>query len=134
MSIAKRVANVLCGGRCNVDLYRNVTVGNAFTFVLPSGTAKIVYKPNFMTTVEQNFGEGAVFGILSHEVGHVIDGRLQVAWMLDSWSRELRADAWAGCALARANLSTTENPQRASSDLCLPVAYPSRVESSRSST
>jgi hypothetical protein len=108
MNVAKRVADALCDGRCGVTLSQNPTAPNAMTFVVPSGQAKIVYSPAFMNEVEARIGGAATFGILAHEVGHVVDGRTQVSWMLDSWSRELRADAWAGCALARAGLSTSE--------------------------
>src|SRR5437016_5464827 len=74
LDIAKDVARVLCGGVCGVDLSRNPTAGNALTFV-SGANAKIVYSPAFMTTVEDRFGESAIFGILAHEMGHVIDGR-----------------------------------------------------------
>jgi hypothetical protein len=108
LSIARRVAEVLCGGVCSVSLRQNPTAGNALTLVLPNGQAKVVYQPQFMQQIEQAYGESAAFGILAHETGHVIDGRRKVSWMLDSWSQELRADAWAGCALARAGLSISE--------------------------
>jgi hypothetical protein len=104
LRIAHNVANVLCGGTCGVALIRNRTAGNVLTFALPNGAAKVVYNPLFLKSVE-TIGDGAIFGIFAHETGHVVDGRLNVAWMPDSWGRELRADAWAGCALARAVLS-----------------------------
>ena len=99
---------MLCNGSCNATLVRNQSAGNALTLVLPNGAAKVAYNPQFMQSVQESFGEEAIFGILAHETGHVIDGRTQVSWMLDSWGRELRADAWAGCALARAKMSTSE--------------------------
>ena len=104
LRIAHNVANVLCGGTCGVALIRNPTAGNVLTFALPNGAAKVVYNPLFLKSVE-TIGDGAIFGIFAHETGHVVDGRLNVAWMPTSWGRELRADAWAGCALARAALS-----------------------------
>jgi hypothetical protein len=108
LSIARRVAEVLCGGVCRVSLLQNPTAGNALTLVFPNGQAKVVYQPHFMQQIEQAYGESAAFGIFAHETGHVIDGRTKVSWMLNSWNRELRADAWAGCALARAGLSILE--------------------------
>lgn len=108
MNVAARVAGALCGGTCGVVLVQNATAGNALTLVSPNGQAKIAYSPPFMNAVEAQIGGAATFGILAHEVGHVVDGRTGVAWMIDSWSRELRADAWAGCALARSGLSTSE--------------------------
>ena len=105
LRIAHKVANVLCGGTCGVALIRNPTAGTVLTSALPNGAAKIVYNPQFLKSIETSIGDGAIFGIFAHETGHVVDGRLNVAWMPASWGRELRADAWAGCALARAALS-----------------------------
>src|SRR5208283_2912281 len=104
LRIARNVANVLCNGTCGIALIRNPTAGSVLTFVLPNGAAKIVYSPQFLKSVETTIGDGAIFGLFAHEIGHVVDGRLNVAWMPDSWGRESRADAWAGCALARAAL------------------------------
>jgi hypothetical protein len=104
LRIARNVANVLCGGTCGATLIRNPTAGTVLTVVLPYGAAKVVYSPQFLKSVE-TIGDGAIFGIFAHETGHVVDGRMNVAWMPNSWGRELRADAWAGCALARAALS-----------------------------
>jgi hypothetical protein len=104
LRIAHNVADVLCGGTCGAALIRNPTAGSVLTFALPNGAAKVVYNPLFLKSVE-TIGDGAIFGIFAHETGHVVDGRLNAAWMPNSWGRELRADAWAGCALARAALS-----------------------------
>ncbi len=104
LRIARNVANALCGGTCGVALVRNPTASNVLTFALPNGTAKLVYNPQFLKSIDTTIGDGAVFGIFAHETGHVIDGRLNVPWMPKSWDPELRADAWAGCALARAAL------------------------------
>jgi hypothetical protein len=104
LRIADRVANVLCGGTCGATLIRNPTAGTVLTVVLPYGAVKVVYNPQFLKSVEA-IGDGAIFGLFAHETGHIVDGRLNVAWMPTSWGRELRADAWAGCALARAALS-----------------------------
>ena len=104
LRIAHNVANVLCGSPCNIALIRNPTAGNVATFISPNGAAKVVYNPQFLKSVDTTIGDGAIFGLFAHEVGHVIDGRLNVPWMPRSWDRELRADAWAGCALARAAL------------------------------
>jgi hypothetical protein len=58
----------------------------------------------------QQFGIDAVFAILAHEVGHHFDLHFNpsnsLPWNLQSsWNVELRADAWAGCALAKTNRS-----------------------------
>jgi hypothetical protein len=124
--IAHNVANVLCGGTCGVALIRNPTAGNVLTFALPNGATKVVYSPQFLKSVEA-IGDGAIFGIFAHETGHVVDGRLNVAWMPNSWGRELRADAWAGCALARAALSEDQT----AAALRAIVQYPSPTHPAR---
>ncbi len=101
LRIAKGVAEALCGGPCDIALMRNPTVGNAMTVVAQSGEAKIVYNPQFLKSIDTSIGDGAVFGILAHEAGHVVDRRQQAAWIPSTWDRELRADAWAACAIAR---------------------------------
>jgi hypothetical protein len=105
LRIAHRVADVLCSGTCGAVLLRNPTAGTILTAALPNGATKVVYNPQFLKSVETSIGDGAPFGIFAHETGHIVDGRLNVAWIPTSWGRELRADAWAGCALARAALS-----------------------------
>lgn len=127
LRIARNVANVLCNGSCGIALIRNPTAGNVLTFVLPNGAAKIVYSPQFLKSVETTIGDGAIFGLFAHEIGHVVDGRLNVAWMPDSWGRELRADAWAGCALARAALPD----DKAKAALRAIVQYPSPTHPAR---
>ena len=104
LTIARQVALALCNGTCDVALRRNPTVGTVQTFIAPTGEAKVVYNPQFLKSIDTTIGDGAVFGILACEVGHVVDGRMKPAWMPKSWVPELRADAWAGCALARAAL------------------------------
>jgi hypothetical protein len=104
LRIARQVGLALCNGTCEVALRRNPTVGTVQTFIAPNGTAKVVYNPQFLKSVDTAIGDGAVFGILACEVGHVVDGRMKPAWMPRSWAPELRADAWAGCAVARAAL------------------------------
>jgi ABC-type amino acid transport substrate-binding protein len=92
-----------CG---TMQLVQNPTTPNALTMTQPGGSL-IAYSSAFMNTVAQRFGMEAAFGIFAHEVGHHIDlaGGNPMAWMSHAWSRELRADAWSGCALARARLS-----------------------------
>lgn len=104
LRIAREVANVICGGTCNIALFRNPTAGNLLTVTAQDGSAKIVYNPQFLKSIDSSIGNGAIFGLFAHEVGHVVDRRLNVTWMPGSWDHELRADAWAGCAIARAAL------------------------------
>jgi len=89
-------------------LYKNDTIGmNAVTWV--SGVrdgqntqAKIVYSPRFLEGLAKNYGDGASFGVLAHEVGHHLTAALSMRGQMDgSWEEELRADYLAGCALGR---------------------------------
>jgi hypothetical protein len=72
--------------------------------------------------MRSNFGPIATFGIFAHDLGHHLDATgNKPAWMKDSWDSELRADAWAGCAIAKADLS----PSRQQAALLAMSTYPS---------
>jgi hypothetical protein len=95
-----------CVPNCpRISMFRNSTAPNLM-LARASNQVKLVYKPEFFTKVYESAGDAGVLALLAHEVGHAIDGAGQVTWMKSSWSPELRADAWAGCALARMKLST----------------------------
>lgn len=102
----KKVKGLLCAKTCGkVFLFANATTPNTVTVTDGNGTSKIAYSPNFVKSVQTNFGPIATLGIVAHELGHHIDATGDPpAWMKDSWDEELRADAWAGCALAKAEL------------------------------
>ncbi len=95
-----------CRPNCpQIALFRNPTAANAM--LIASGRkSKIVYKPEFFTTVYDAYGEAAIQAILAHELGHAIDATTAVAWIKRDWGPELRADAWTGCALAKLDLSS----------------------------
>lgn len=120
-----RVENALCGGafRCGpVTLVENDQAGIAVTMSDPRYPgALIAYSPAAFHQIQATYGREAILGILAHELGHHIDIHSRPAWMDHSWGRELQADAWAGCALARLGLGTTalQNALRAI------AAYPS---------
>ena len=104
-----RIHSDLCPDGCGqYHLASNPTVPNAMAEAVGWGQTKISYDPEFMNQVVQQYGSGATFGILAHEFGHHIDLHTTPPWMNNRWSRELKADAWAGCALARAGIGTTE--------------------------
>ena len=103
----QRIYATLCPSGCGFSLLvSNSTVPNAMAMVTGPGQSKIAYSPGFMNYIAQRYGGGATFGILAHEFGHHIDFHSTPPWMNNSWSRELKADAWAGCALARTGLGT----------------------------
>ena len=94
-----------CRPNCpTIAMFRNTTAPNAILLKSP-GQAKFVYKPEFFTAVYESSGDAGILAMIAHEVGHAIDGASPTSWIKREWSPELRADAWAGCALGRMNLS-----------------------------
>lgn len=106
----RQIRNLLCSAppySCgDYHLFSNPTAPNAMAIVVGPMLTKIVYSVPFMNSVESQYGGHATFGILAHELGHHIDFHFTPSWMDTAWSRELKADAWAGCALARARIGT----------------------------
>jgi hypothetical protein len=108
MELARRVSAALvsvCSPNCaSLVLFRNSTIPGAILVADPGG-AKMVYSPQFFTSVYEKYGDGAIIAIIAHMLGHAIDATAPARWMNNSWPPELRADAWTGCALANADLS-----------------------------
>ena len=105
----QRIYRLLCPMGCGqFSVFENPTVANAMAQAVAPGATKISYSPDFMNRIVQTYGPGATFGILAHELGHHIDFHVMPPWMSDAWSKELKADAWAGCALARAGMGTSQ--------------------------
>jgi hypothetical protein len=109
MELARQVSAALeplCRPNCPVlVVFRNATAPNVI-LLADSGRAKMAYAPQFFTTVYDNYGDGAIIAIMAHMLGHAIDAIAPAAWMKRGWTPELRADAWAGCSLAHADLSS----------------------------
>ena len=111
MQLAGRMNSALaptCRPQCpQIAIYRNATAANAM-LVVTADQAKFVYAPQFFTAVYDRYGDGAIIAIIAHEYGHALDEVHPASWMKSDWSPELRADAWAGCALAKSDLSTND--------------------------
>jgi hypothetical protein len=109
MQLAGRVNAALastCSPKCpEIAVLRNTTAANAM-LIVTSEQAKIVYAPQFFTALHDKFGDGAIIAIVAHLYGHALDEIYPAAWMKKGWTPELRADAWAGCALAKNDLSS----------------------------
>lgn len=109
MQLAAEVNTALtpiCRPNCpQIAIFRNETAPNA-TLIASNGDAKIVYAPQFFTTLYEAYGDGAILAVIAHELGHALDETAPATWMKRDWPVELRADAWAGCALAKITLST----------------------------
>jgi len=109
MQLAGRVNAALastCSPKCpQIAVFRNATASNAM-LVVTSDQAKIVYAPQFFAAVHDNYGDGAIIAIIAHEYGHALNEIYPATWMKSGWTSELRADAWAGCALAKSDLTS----------------------------
>jgi hypothetical protein len=111
MELANRVnaaVRSVCGTNCpSIEIFRNPTAPNA-VLIVDAGQAKLVYAPQFFSAAYDSFGDGGILGLIAHILGHALDDTLGAAWIKPGWTPELRADAWAGCALARAGLRSDE--------------------------
>ena len=92
-----------CG---NYALFSNPTAPTILWTPAGPGYSKFAYNPALLNGLAMQYGDGASFGILAHAFGHHIDFNTTPAWMNNSWSSELKADAWAGCALAKTGVGT----------------------------
>jgi hypothetical protein len=119
----KKVKALLCPKGCGkVLLFANATTPNTATVTDGAGVSKIAYSPSFVNSVRASFGPIATLGIFAHDLGHHMDATAsRAAWIKESWDAELRADAWAGCAMAKAALS----PSRLQAVLLALSTYPS---------
>jgi hypothetical protein len=111
MLMAGRVnaaAKTMCGNTCPaVIVLRNPTAANVM-LIADNSQGKLVYSPQFFGVVDQKYGDPGVIAILAHVLGHALDDTLGAAWIKSGWSPELRADSWAGCVLAKNNLSAAD--------------------------
>lgn len=111
MQLAGRMNAALsptCAPMCpQIAIFRNATAANAM-LVVNADQAKFVYAPKFFSAVYDQYGDGAIIAIIAHEYGHALAETLPAPWMKSDWTAELRADAWAGCALAKSDLSAND--------------------------
>ena len=99
----------LCRPNCPaIALFRNSSAPNAMLVASSTGDAKIVYAPQFFTSIYDTAGDGAIIAVIAHELGHAVSETAPATWMNAIGSPELRADAWAGCVLAKVNLTARE--------------------------
>ena len=97
-----------CTPRCpQMAIYRNTTAPNVMLVVTPE-QAKVVYAPQFFSSVDDQYGDGAIIAMIAHLFGHALNEVQPANWIAADWSPELRADAWAGCALAKSDLSAND--------------------------
>jgi hypothetical protein len=95
----------ICSPKCpQIAVFRNSTAANAMLVVTPD-QAKFVYAPQFFQTVYDHYGDGAVIAIVAHEFGHALD-EINPGRFGRGGTPELRADAWAGCTIAKLDLTS----------------------------
>jgi hypothetical protein len=98
----------MCSPKCpQIAIFRNTTAPNAM-LVVTADQAKFVYAPQFFTAVYDKYGDGAIIAMIAHEYGHALAETVAAPWMKSDWTAELRADAWAGCALTGSDLSLND--------------------------
>jgi len=111
MQLAGRMNAALspaCSPKCpQIAIYRNTTAPNAM-LVVTADQAKFVYAPQFFTAIYDKYGDGAIIAIIAHEYGHALAETIPAPWMKSDWTAEPRADAWAGCALAKSDLNSND--------------------------
>jgi hypothetical protein len=111
MQLAGRMNAALsptCTPQCpQIAIFRNTTTPNAM-LVVTADQAKFVYAPRFFAAVYDKYGDGAIIAIVAHLYGHALNEVHPASWMKNDWTPELRADAWAGCALAKSDLSAND--------------------------
>jgi hypothetical protein len=101
-------AKTICANNCpDVKVLRNATAANAM-FIVDAAQGKLVYSPQFFASVHENYGDPGIVAIIAHEFGHALDDTMGAAWIQTTWTPELRADAWAGCSLAKSNLNASD--------------------------
>src|SRR5262249_12037988 len=68
--------------------------------------SRIIYRPAFMDGIRHRHGPSVIFAVLAHEYGHHLSRLRRSQIRVSGWDAELLADAFAGCALARAEKDT----------------------------
>jgi hypothetical protein len=131
MELAGRMNAALaptCSPKCpQIAIFRNATAANAMLIVTPD-QAKFVYAPQFFSAVYEKYGDGAIIAIIAHEYGHALAEMIASPWMNSAWTGELRADAWAGCALAKSNLGSNDLAEALTAVSEYPPFVPSRAQ------
>jgi hypothetical protein len=119
----KRLKALLCPKGCGkLFVFANPTAPQSATATDGHGASKIVYSPAFVAEVRKSYGPLGSFGLFAHQLGHHLDAiGNRPAWMKGAWDGELRADAWAGCAMAKAELK----PSGLQASLLVLAEYPS---------
>jgi hypothetical protein len=105
---ANAAVKAICVSNCpEVVVFRNSTASNLM-LIADAGRAKLVYAPQAFAAVQERRGDAGIVALVAHALGHALDDGLGAAWIDKGWTAELRADAWAGCTLAKSNLGLAD--------------------------
>jgi len=105
---ANAAAKTICGSNCpEVVVFRNASA-SSLMLIADAGRAKLVYAPQVFTAVHDRYGDAGIVALVAHALGHALDDGIGAAWIDKSWTTELRADAWAGCTLAKSSLGSAD--------------------------
>ncbi|MFK4751141.1 hypothetical protein [Oceanobacter antarcticus] len=108
----RQIYKLLCPSKCgHITISAEGVRNNAQAKYLRAQETEISYDPEWMGYLARTYGESVPFAILAHELGHHIDFNTSSYNRMTDWQQELSADAWAGCALALANMGTSEFEQ-----------------------
>ena len=100
----------ICVSNCpEVVVFRNTTASNLM-LIADAGRAKLVYAPQTLASIHDRHGDAGIVALVAHALGHALDDGIGAAWIDKNWTAEVRADAWAGCTLAKSNLGPAETP------------------------
>lgn len=98
--VQKKLAR-LCEPSCGHVVIESSPETNAAELEpIEPGLSRLLYNEGFMRRVVRKYGRSAAYAIVAHEYGHHVDDRSGAS----AWTHELRADAVAGCALARGDV------------------------------
>ena len=101
-----RALQSICGSQCpTMALFRNATAPNLM-LLNNRGQARLVYSPQFFQAAYSSFGDEGIIALMAHELGHALDSTMGAKFVREGWPPEVRADAWAGCVLAKLDSSS----------------------------
>ena len=105
---ANAAAKTICVSNCpEVVVFRNSTASSLMLFS-DAGRAKLVYAPRAFAAVHDRYGDAGIVALVAHALGHALDDGIGAAWIEKAWTTEVRADAWAGCTLAKSGLGSAD--------------------------
>jgi len=85
------------------------TLVNTDLNLLPlAGAAKLAYAPRAFAAVHDRYGDAGIVALVAHALGHALDDGIGAVWIEKAWTTEVRADAWAGCTLAKSGLGSAD--------------------------